>query len=641
MRPIVIQALIICLLLQTPLFVNFVYALTATIKIDATVAQGAVSDLLFGNNIEWDWLGNGIWDPQKNDFKAGVKPLLDNLKIGIIRFPGGTLSDKYIWRYGIGDPAKRGYNPDLDGSMQKSVFGTDEFYRLTEAAGSEGLITINVGTGTAEDAANWVEYCNGSSTTQWGKVRAQNGHPESFNIKHWELGNELYGAWEPGNSDITTYTQRVVAFAKAMKQKDPSIKLGAVAMMEAGGIGAKDTNKEWNRTLLEGAGDFIDFLCIHPYEPGIDGQNITFFENGTRVLIFNVPQTGQYSIKITARGTPVNNLFPIMEYRVDSGPPSKVTVNSQSWKEFTFTDQIAAGRHQLSISFINDAYKPPYDRNLFISKVEVQGNSIAQQINLSDESELFKAAMGSPKHTELQIQNLKALIQTVLPQRSSAIKIAATEYNALYGTEPSQLVLSADFKSALLAADLMHVFLQNQLYMANFWSLIGNGAFGCIKDAQGLTRRPSFHGLSLLLSHKGNSLLNVSVTVPTFTSNMYGDSEIYKDVPFLSAVATLNQEKTKIVLSVINKHESEPIKASITLTNFIPTQSAKAVTLSAPSINASNEQNSETIMPIETTLSNASPQFTYSFPPRSLSIIELTKGFASVPPPTGLKIIIP
>jgi alpha-L-arabinofuranosidase len=617
------------------------YAQVASINIDSSSVQGTVSPLIFGNNIEWAWFGDGIWDSQKNDFKTGIPSLLDSLKIGIVRFPGGSLSDAYMWRYGIGDPGTRGYNPDSDGNMQKSAFGTNEFYRLIKAAASEGLITVNAGTGTAEDAANWVEYCNGSSATTWGKVRAQNGYPEPFNIKYWELGNELYGTWEPGNCDITTYTRRVVAFAKAMKQKDPSIKLGAVAMMEAGGVGARDTSKGWNRTLLKNAGDFIDFLCIHPYEPCINGQNIAFFSNATRVLSFDVPLAGRYSIKITARGTPLDHLFPIMECRIDNRPLSRITVNSESPKEFTFTDQIDEGRHQLAISFINDAYKPPQDRNLFISRVEVQRNSTtAQQINLADETELFKATMASPNHAELQIQELKALIKTVLPQRSSSLMIAATEYNALYGTEPSQLVLSADFKSALLAADLIHVFLRNQLYIANFWSLIDNVAFGCIKEAQmGLTRRPSFHALSLLSSHKGNSLLTVVVTVPRFSSNMYGDSATFKNVPYLSVVATLNQEKTKIVLSVINKHESHPIKARVALANFIPTKSAKALTLSAPSVNASNEQNPETVRPEEMTL-NVSPQFTYSFPSRSLTIIELTSG-SVLQPPRGLKTVLP
>ena len=616
-----------------------VVAEDAKISIDASNLQGTISPLIFGNNIEWVWWGHGLWDPQANALRTGITPVLNDLKIGIVRFPGGSLSDRYTWQYAIGDPGNRGYNPDLNGNMQSSVFGTDEFYRLIKAIGSEGLITVNAGTGTAEDAANWVEYCNGSDTTLWGKIRAQNGHPEPFNIKHWELGNELYGAWEAGNCDITTYAQRVAAFAKAMKQKDPSIKIGAVAMMEAGGVSAKDTNKEWNRTLLETAGDFIDFLSVHSYEPGIDNQSITFFSNGSRTLSFDVPESGQYSIKITARGTPVSSLYPTMECRIDDQSPFQITVNSESWKEFTFTGQINVGPHQLVISYINDASSPPEDRNLFISRVEVQGNSTVQQINLVDKSEFFKAAMASPRRAELQIQELKALVKAVLPQKSSSITIAATEYNAAYGLESSQLTTTADFKSALLAGDLLHVFLRNQLYMANIWSLVGNGAYGCIKDAQGLTRRPSFHVLSLLSSHRGNNFLNVAVTAPTFSSTIYGDSEIYKDIPYLSVVATLNEEKTKILLSVINKHESQPIQANITLTNFVSNQPAKVLTLSTPSVDASNEENPETIAPVETTISTANPMFMYVFPPHSLSIIELSKGSVAPRPPSGFRLV--
>ena len=70
--------------------------------------------------------------------------------------------------------------------------GTDEHIALARHIGAEPLICVNAGDGTAQEAADWVEYCNGGLETKWGKVRAERGHPEPFNVKYWEIGNEIW-----------------------------------------------------------------------------------------------------------------------------------------------------------------------------------------------------------------------------------------------------------------------------------------------------------------------------------------------------------------------------------------------------------------------------------------------------------------
>jgi alpha-L-arabinofuranosidase len=633
------QLLIIAGLFHILIYANLAHSQTAaTIRIDAAVTQGAVSPLLFGNNIEWDWLGNGIWNPQTNDFVEGIKPLLDPLKTSILRFPGGTLSDKYTWQSGIGTPTNRGLNPNFDGVLQKSLFGTDEFYRLLKVTGAKGIITVNAGTGIPEDAANWVEYCNGSEQTKWGKIRAQNGFPEPFNIKYWEIGNELYIATEPGSTDITTYAQKVIVFANAMKSKDSSIQIGAGVMADPGAFGAKDSTKKWNKTLLEIAGNYIDFVSVHIYAPGSDGQSIRFFSNGTKTLSFHCSEDAEFEFRILARGTPVSSVYPVMECQVNSKLPRQININSNQWKTYVLTEKLAAGSHQIKISFINDANRPPEDRNLFISRIEMHGPTGTTPIDITDKSELFKGTMASPKRIEWQLQELRKLIDTTVPGKS--ITIAATEFNAFYGTEPSQLALSADFKSALLAADMMHVFLRKQISIANFWSVLGNGGFGVIKDGQTLTKRPFYHALGLLACHKGNILLTTATVSPTFSSILFGDYANHKDVPYLSAISSISPDSKKLFFSVINKHEAESIQANISLSGFDPSPTAQVLTLTAPSASSSNEINPDTVKPSLATISSASQTFTYIFPAKSLTLMELTAKVRMLRPPT-LRVLPP
>ena len=135
--------------------------------------------------------------------------------------------------------------------------GTDEFVAFCRRVGAEPSITVNVeGRGaTAEEAAAWVEYCNGAATSRYGAMRAANGHPEPYAVKYWELGNEIWGDWVRGHSDAPTYARNYLRYERAMRAVDPGIQLTAVG----------DNDMGWNRTVLREAGASIDFLAIHHY----------------------------------------------------------------------------------------------------------------------------------------------------------------------------------------------------------------------------------------------------------------------------------------------------------------------------------------------------------------------------------------
>ena len=181
------------------------------------------------------------------------------LKPAFIRWPGGNVAQDYRWLWGIGPRDERvtWTNLSWKNEPEPSDFGTDEFILFSRAVGAEPSITVNVeGRGaTVEEAAAWVEYCNGPATSKYGAMRAANGHPAPFGVKFWEVGNEIWGDWVRGHSDADTYARNYNRYAKAMRAVDPSIKLIAVG----------DNNMNWNRTVLRAAGENIDYLAIHHY----------------------------------------------------------------------------------------------------------------------------------------------------------------------------------------------------------------------------------------------------------------------------------------------------------------------------------------------------------------------------------------
>jgi alpha-L-arabinofuranosidase len=191
--------------------------------------------------------------------RADVEAKVAALRPSYIRWPGGNVAQDYRWQWGIGprDGRPLWTNLSWKNETEPGDVGTDEFVALCRRVGAEPQITVNVeGRGaTAEEAAAWVEYCNGPATSKYGAMRAAAGYAEPYRVKYWELGNEIWGAWVRGHADAATYASRALAYARAMRAVDPSIELIAVG----------DTDMDWNRTVLRTVGGIVDYLAIHHY----------------------------------------------------------------------------------------------------------------------------------------------------------------------------------------------------------------------------------------------------------------------------------------------------------------------------------------------------------------------------------------
>lgn len=197
-----------------------------------------------------------------------VMKKIKELKPGTMRFPGGCVADCYFWEDGVGLPDKRPCKENRHwGGMESNSFGTDEYIRFCSEIEAQPLICVNFGSSTPYDAANWVEYCNGDTSTEYGNKRVINGNIDPYNVKYWEIGNEVFADWETGNCSASDYIKKYVLFAKEMKNRDKKIFLFA-----CGGDAGKP-EQSWNETVLKEGKGYIDALSLHFYAPLIEDQN--------------------------------------------------------------------------------------------------------------------------------------------------------------------------------------------------------------------------------------------------------------------------------------------------------------------------------------------------------------------------------
>jgi alpha-L-arabinofuranosidase len=224
---------------------------------------------LFGSFLEH--LGRaiyqGIYDPgsrlsDANGFRTDVMEQVRKLGVPIIRYPGGNFVSGYNWLDGVGPKKDRPVVLDKAwDTIETNQFGTNEFMTWCKAVGTKPLMGLNLGTGTPEQAAALVEYCNVDKGTEWSDLRRKHGYPDPYHVEHWCLGNEMDGPWQIGHMSATEYGYKAADAARQMRYVDPSLKL--IACGSSGPF--MPTYLEWDREVLEQCYQYVDGLSLHRY----------------------------------------------------------------------------------------------------------------------------------------------------------------------------------------------------------------------------------------------------------------------------------------------------------------------------------------------------------------------------------------
>jgi alpha-L-arabinofuranosidase len=224
---------------------------------------------LFGSFLEHlgRAISEGIYDPgsklsDSNGFRKDTLEEIRKVNVPIIRYPGGNFVSGYNWLDGVGPKKDRPVVLDKAwNSLNTNQFGTDEFMTWCKLAGTKPLMGLNLGTGTPEQAAALVEYCNVEKGTQWSELRRKNGVAEPYKVEHWCLGNEMDGPWQIGHMSATEYGYRAADAARQMRYVDNSLKLIACGSASSG----MPTYLEWDREVLEQCYEYVDGLSLHRY----------------------------------------------------------------------------------------------------------------------------------------------------------------------------------------------------------------------------------------------------------------------------------------------------------------------------------------------------------------------------------------
>lgn len=245
----------------------------AIVRIDAEKEIGEINPYIYGHFVEHleRCVYGGIWSEDGSRIREDTLRLVQALKPPVIRYPGGNFASGYHWEDGIGPREQRPVRYDQAWKSEESnQVGTDEFMDFCQRVGAQPFLVVNDATGSPEEAARWVAYCNQPADGEQGQRRAANGHPDPYNVRLWGVGNEVWGPWQIGHTGAAEYAARIRPIIEAMRAVDPGIKIVAVGdkiLSDA----PDDPGRLWNETVLSQAGDLFQYLSFHLYQPDQTG----------------------------------------------------------------------------------------------------------------------------------------------------------------------------------------------------------------------------------------------------------------------------------------------------------------------------------------------------------------------------------
>ena len=246
------------------------------LSVDASKPGAKIDRNIFGQFAEH--LGHGIYEgiwvgpdstiPNTRGIRNDVVSALRALKVPNVRWPGGCFADEYHWRKGLGPLDKRvvTLNPNWGGVTEPNTFGTHEFMDFVDQIGSEAYLSVNVGSGTPQEAAEWLEYLTTDQPTRLANERATDGHPAPYKVGFLGIGNE---SWDcGGNMTVDYYLSQLKIYSRFVRNFNPAQE-GKRQMLKIA-VGPGDGSTEWTESIMKAYRDRhwsweINGLSMHSY----------------------------------------------------------------------------------------------------------------------------------------------------------------------------------------------------------------------------------------------------------------------------------------------------------------------------------------------------------------------------------------
>ncbi len=475
------------------------------VKIDLDRRLGTIDRKVYGMFIEH--LGRciygGIYEPGSNlsdelGFREDVLEAARGLRLPILRWPGGNFVSGYHWLDGVGPKEKRPVRPELAwNTIETNQFGTNEFIQYCRALDTEPYICANLGSGTMDEAAAWVEYCNRADGTSYAKLRAEHGFESPHNVTYWGLGNEMYGDWQIGQKTAEDYAKFARQCAKLMRAVDQSVKL-----VLCGG-----QSLDWDREALGKCADVVDYISYHFYWGPVQGQD------------------------------------------------------------------------------------PHY------------------------------STLAQPYRSEQYLLFLRQLIQQVCRDHrvEHPIRIAVDEWNVWYRVHDNQLEERYDLTDALAVAIYLNMMKRNcqAIGLANLAQMV-NVIAPIFTSPDGMFLQTIYHPLRLAAEKSGRTALDIHVECDTYAADYVGVSA----VPYLDALATLDESEKKLYLSLVNLSKEEPANVELLLQEA-EARGGRAHVVTGDAPDAYNDFGQERVTCRTEDISEGGSRFTYRLPAHAHAVLEL------------------
>ena len=196
--------------------------------------------------------------PNTNGMRNDVVKALKNIRVPVLRWPGGCFADDYHWKDGIGpvESRKKMVNTSWGGVVEDNSFGTHEFMELCRQLECEPYINVNVGSGTVAEMEEWIEYMTFDGTSPMAELRRKNGHEKAWKVKFVGIGNENWGCG--GNMRPEYYSDEYRKYQTFVKNYGDN-KVYKIA------CGANDVDPAWSSVLMRESAKFLDALSFHYY----------------------------------------------------------------------------------------------------------------------------------------------------------------------------------------------------------------------------------------------------------------------------------------------------------------------------------------------------------------------------------------